>query len=106
ESKLGKNLLDFLTGKSKVEIFGNKTADPNQRIPIVSFRVAGKNSADIPPQLDPHKIAVRFGHFHAKRLMESLNINAADGVVRASIAHYNSEAEINRLIERLDPLLN
>ncbi len=37
--------------------------------------------------------------------MEALGLDPADGVVRASMVHYNSEAEVDRLIAVLDAVL-
>jgi selenocysteine lyase/cysteine desulfurase len=55
--------------------------------------------------LDRFKIGIRFGDFYAKRLVEALGLQAQGGVVRVSMAHYNTAEEIGRLIQHLDEVL-
>ena len=55
--------------------------------------------------LDRFNIGIRFGDFYAKRLVEALGLQAQGGVVRVSMAHYNTPAEIGRLIQHLDEVL-
>ncbi len=37
--------------------------------------------------------------------MEALGVDPEDGVVRASMVHYNSEEEVDRLIRALDEVI-
>jgi len=41
-------------------------------------------------------------HFYARRLIEALGLQKYGGVVRISIAHYNTSDEIRRLLVALD----
>ena len=50
-------------------------------------------------------IGVRHGHFHSPWLIDALGLTDSGGVVRVSMAHYNSVADVDRLIRVLDPLL-
>jgi selenocysteine lyase/cysteine desulfurase len=53
------------------------------------------------------KVAISFGHFYAKRLVESLGVkDTKDGLVRCSMAHYNTIDEVDRLIRSLDRVLS
>ena len=53
------------------------------------------------------KVAISSGHFYAKRLVESLGIeDTKDGLVRCSMAHYNTIDEVDRLIRSLDRVLS
>ena len=46
------------------------------------------------------------GHFYAKRVVQGLGISDPDdGVVRCSMAHYNTKEEVDLLIESLDKIL-
>ena len=105
EATLSDRLLTFLRSKPNVRIIGHTSADPAHRVPTISFVVDGQSSAQIPPQIDPHQIGIRYGHFYALRLIEDLGLLPQDGVVRVSMVHYNTLAECDRLITRLDPLL-
>jgi selenocysteine lyase/cysteine desulfurase len=51
-------------------------------------------------------IGIRFGDFYAKRLIEALGLQARGGVVRVSIAHYNTPAEMDHLIKHLDAAID
>ncbi len=55
--------------------------------------------------VDPWGIGIRYGHFHAQRLIEDLGLTPQTGVVRVSMVHYNTEDEVDRLIAALDSTL-
>ena len=56
--------------------------------------------------VEADRVAIRNGHFYAKRLVEAVGVaDADDGVVRCSMVHYNTPAEIERLIAALDKAL-
>jgi selenocysteine lyase/cysteine desulfurase len=105
EEKLCARLMDFLNGKSNVRIIGRKEWDRHVRVPTVSFVIDGVRSSTIPPELDRHKIAIRYGDFYARRLIDDLGLAPQDGVIRVSLVHYNSAEEVDRLIEVLDRLI-
>jgi cysteine desulfurase family protein (TIGR01976 family) len=105
EAGLTDRLLDFLRGRPGVRIVGRDTSDPAERVSIVSFVVGGVPSRSIVEAVDPHGIGIRFGHFYSARLIEALGLEEADGVVRVSMVHYNTAAEVDRLIGVLDTLL-
>lgn len=46
------------------------------------------------------QIGIRYGHFYAFTLVESLNpqIDVEDGVVRISLVHYNTVGEVEKLV--------
>lgn len=103
EEMLCKKLLSFLTSKTAISIIGTSGTDPSVRLPIISFIVKNKNSGDIVKQVDMNKIGIRYGDFYARRLIRDLDLNNLyGGVVRVSLAHYNSEDEIDKLIHSLD----
>jgi selenocysteine lyase/cysteine desulfurase len=55
--------------------------------------------------MDDFHVAIRFGDFHARRLIEFLGLEADGGVVRVSMAHYNTLEEVDRLVSALDSVL-
>ncbi|MBD2462799.1 cysteine desulfurase-like protein [Oscillatoria sp. FACHB-1407] len=105
ETVIGDRLLTYLTNKPNVRILGNLTSDRHQRVPTISFVVDGVNSSSIPKQIDPYQIAIRYGDFYAKRLIESLGLVDQGGVVRVSMVHYNTVEEVDRLIECFEQVL-
>jgi len=75
----------------------------DDRVPTISFVVDGVKSSEIPPYADAARIGIRWGDFYARRLIDDLGLSPGDGVVRVSMVHYNTEAEMTRLLETLDP---
>jgi cysteine desulfurase / selenocysteine lyase len=65
---------------------------------IVSFALEGVHAHDLSEILDRHGVAVRAGHHCAQILMQSLGVPAT---TRASFAVYNTQDEVDRLIEGL-----
>ena len=102
EDVLAEKLLAFLRSKKNVRIIGHDHVSKGNRMPTVSFVVAGKQSEAIVRHIDQFNIGIRFGDFYAKRLIAALALQAQGGVVRVSIAHYNTMEEIERLIRHLD----
>ena len=105
EDVLAERLLAYLRGKRSVRIIGMESAASGGRVPTVSFMVAGQMSESIVRHIDRFRIGIRFGDFYAKRLVESLGLHTQGGVVRVSIAHYNTLDEIDRLVQHLDEVI-
>lgn len=105
EARLARPLLDFLASHPRVRLIGRPEADPARRVATVAFVVHGRPSSAIPAQLEPARIAIRWGHFYARRAMQPLGLDPDQGVVRVGMAHYNTAAEVERLIEALDAAL-
>ncbi|TPW10654.1 MAG: hypothetical protein FD129_1856, partial [bacterium] len=104
ELPLQARLLEWLRGRKGVRIIGPATAGP-ERVPVISFRVEGRSSAAICREIDATEVALRQGHMYAYRLCTALGIDPEDGVVRVSLLHYNTPAEVERLIGILDGIL-
>jgi cysteine desulfurase family protein (TIGR01976 family) len=105
EEALVAPLLAFLAERPGVRVLGEARADRARRVPTVVFTVDGVDSAHIPTALDERQIAIRYGHFYAYRALEALGLLAQNGVVRVSMLHTNTQAEVARLIEALDEVL-
>ena len=105
EDALARQLLAYLRGLKNVRVIGHPEAQAGQRVPTISFMVANTHSESVVRYMDRFNIGIRFGDFYAKRLIESLGLQAQGGVVRVSMAHYNTEAEISRLIKHLDEVI-
>jgi cysteine desulfurase family protein (TIGR01976 family) len=98
-------LLEFLRSRPGVRIIGQPDASLPSRAPTISFVVDGRDSSEIPARLDEDRIAVRYGHFYAHRAVAALGLLARHGVVRVSMLHYNTPAEVARLVTALDRIL-
>jgi cysteine desulfurase family protein (TIGR01976 family) len=103
ERQIGERLLSYLRGRNDCRIIGRTSYEG--RVPTISFVVDGHDSGEIAKSIDPYKVAIRFGDFHARRLAENLDLMGGSGVVRVSMAHYNTLAEVDKLIGALDAVL-
>lgn len=77
-----------------VRVYG--PADENKSGGIVSFTVSGVHAHDMAELLSRENIAVRAGHHCALPLMKHFGIA---GTVRASFYIYNTEEDVERLVE-------
>jgi cysteine desulfurase family protein (TIGR01976 family) len=105
EAALAERLLGFLRSRNDIRVIGERSSDAAVRVPTISFKVAGKDSAAIVAAVDRDPIGIRFGDFHSRRLVERLGLMEGNGVVRASMVHYNTLEEVDRLVESLQRAL-
>jgi cysteine desulfurase family protein (TIGR01976 family) len=105
EETLSEKLLNYLNTKPKVRIIGPTESDRAVRAPTISFVVNRTDSDSITLEVDKQKIGIRYGDFYARRLIEDLGLGPQKGVVRVSMVHYNTPAEVDLLIEVLDGIL-
>lgn len=93
ETQLTAQLLNGLLGLPGVTVYGPESAAKHG--PVVAFNVNGVHPHDIATGLDLAGIEVRAGHHCAQPLMQTLGVAAT---VRASVAFYNTTAEIDRFL--------
>ena len=105
EQALARRFIDFLLTKPKVRLFGLATADKRRRVPTFSFVVEDRDSEEIPRRLVEKSVAIRSGNFYAPRCIEAFGVAERNGVIRASMVHYNTLDEVDRLIAGLDAVL-
>ncbi|MDD5188505.1 MAG: aminotransferase class V-fold PLP-dependent enzyme, partial [Methanoregula sp.] len=101
EERLTSRLIDGLTKITRVHLYVPPL--PASRIGVVSFTVDGFHPHEVAQHLDETAdIMVRSGHHCCIPLMERLGLPA--GTVRASLALYTTEQEIDLLVAALDEL--
>jgi len=81
-----------------LKIFGN----PQKKGAVISFELDGIHPHDLAQILDEHNVAVRAGHHCAQPIMNKLNVPAT---IRASFYIYNTEKDINQLVNGLNSAL-
>lgn len=101
EEQLAARLLAFLHEHPRCRVIGPAVADATVRAPTIAFVVDGKTASSVVTPLDEHHVALRWGHFYAKRAIEALGLAKAEGIVRVSMVHYNTLAEVDRLVGAL-----
>lgn len=105
ENAIAERLLAYLRSRSDCRILGFENGSDERRVPTISFVVDGQDSGQIAKKMDAYNIAIRFGDFHARRLLEFLNLANNGGCVRVSMAHYNTISEVDALIGALEEVL-
>jgi cysteine desulfurase family protein (TIGR01976 family) len=106
ESRLANQLLATLKELPGVRIIGQTHAAAGRRAATIAFVPAQKQPSVIVKRLAENLIAVRNGHFYARRCIESLGIkDPEEGVIRVSLVHYNTQEEVERLSAGLGALL-
>jgi cysteine desulfurase family protein (TIGR01976 family) len=105
EDLLCEQLLGWLRGRKGVRVVGHAAARDGRRVPTISFVVAGQAPQAIVRHVDRFDIGIRHGDFYARRLIEALGLQSRGGVVRVSMAHYNTPAEIGQLVRHLDEVI-
>lgn len=98
EAALCARMLEGLLRHDAITVIGPHDPDPNIRVPTIAFTVSGRDASAIPSRFDPHEIALRCGDFYAPGAIEALGLEGAGGVVRASLAHYNTFDEVDRFL--------
>ncbi|WP_071393658.1 cysteine desulfurase [Bacillus tuaregi] len=96
EHKLAAYTLEKMSAIEGISIYGPKEAE--KRAGVVTFNLSDVHPHDVATVLDAEGIAVRAGHHCAQPLMKWLDVSAT---ARASFYLYNSEEDIDRLVEGL-----
>lgn len=105
ENELAERLLGYLRRRDDCRVIGFDHGDDPRRVPTISFIIEGQDAGEMAKRIDAYNIAVRFGDFHARRLVEYLDIASKGGCVRVSMTHYNTLGEVDALIAALDDVL-
>ena len=95
ETRLRDYARDRLGGLNWLNLQGNAAG----KAAIFSFTMAGAHAHDMSTILDQKGIAVRAGTHCAMPLLAHLGVTAT---CRASFGLYNTEAEVDRLVEALE----
>lgn len=101
EDALVDRLLTYLNGRNDCRIIGEPVNRDSTRVPTIAFRLEGRRSGDVARAMDEFGIAIRFGDFHSRRLVEDLGEDREDGVIRVSMVHYNTLDQVDRLTAAL-----
>ena len=99
EKKILKPLLDFLKTKKEVRLLGSYEVE--DRVPTVAIVIKNSNIA-LAKELNELNISIGVGDFYAVRLLEALDVDTHEGVVRLSFVHYTSGSDVEKLISGLD----
>lgn len=104
ERHLAADLLKGLSSLKRVNLIG--ISDParlSERVPTFGIRHQRKKPAELAAFLDARGIFVWHGNFYALPLTEALGLEP-EGLLRIGLLHYNTTAEIDRLLAALGEL--
>jgi cysteine desulfurase family protein (TIGR01976 family) len=96
ERELGERFLSGLPDGCRLR--GPATMDG--RVPTFAFTVDGLPPGEVASRLGERGIAVWHGNYYALEVMKRLGL-ADGGAVRVGIVHYNTAAEVDRLLDEL-----
>jgi cysteine desulfurase family protein (TIGR01976 family) len=106
ELELNHSLLEGFSSIPGLQIRGITSPHRLQeRVPTFSFTLDGWTPRGIAEALAEENINVWDGNFYALTVTERLGLEEQGGLLRVGLAHYNTQGEIDRLIDVLEKLV-
>jgi cysteine desulfurase family protein (TIGR01976 family) len=106
ERPLTQQLIDELRSIPGVQVQGITKADRlHERVPTVSITHPRHRPSSLAQALAAQGINVWSGHNYAYELAKYLGLDEQEGVLRIGLAHYNTAAEVDRIVHSLQRLL-
>ena len=96
-------ILDRLSREERIRLYGVPRRTNEEKIPLFSFTVEGVHHEDLALILDKMGIATRSGQMCAEPLMDRYGVT---GMLRISLAPYNTMDEAVYFVECLDKAIN
>ncbi len=107
EHKLTHRLIDGLKNFKGLKICGITSANAmHRRVPTVSFTLESHSPADLARSFARDNIFVWSGHNYAIEPMIRMGLLNKGGVLRVGLAHYNTEAEVDALLNSLTRIVS
>ena len=100
EHRLLGRLLEAFEADDRITLYGSA----KHRTATIYFNVEGLTPAAVSAALAARDINVWAGHNYAWEVTEALGIRASGSAVRASLAHYSDDADVDRLLEAVGSL--
>jgi cysteine desulfurase family protein (TIGR01976 family) len=79
--------------------------DGVRKTPTMAFRVEGHAPEELCSRMLEHGFFIAAGDFYASTLAEKLGIGDSGGFIRAGLAPYNTEDEVERFVEALEAIV-
>lgn len=103
ENHLAGRLRQGLAKIEKVRLW--QASEDVPKTPTIAFQVEGIEPLEVCKLLaEQHSIFTASGHFYASTLGDRLDVNGSGGWIRAGLAPYNTEEEVDRLVEAVASL--
>ncbi len=106
ELDLARRLIGGLDAIPGVRIWGitDESRFAAERVPTVSITLSGMSARDAAAALGRRGIFAWDGDFYATGLVERLGLAEAGGLLRLGLVHYNTAAEVDRVLEAIEGL--
>lgn len=102
ELVLARALLEALKTVPGITVYGlTDESDIQRRVPTVAFRMDGIPPRRVARLLSDIGIHAWDGNFYALAVTERLGVEKRGGLVRVGLVHYNTLAEVGRLVDGL-----
>jgi cysteine desulfurase family protein (TIGR01976 family) len=105
ERPMALRILDGLGALPGVRVFG--ITDPariGERCPTIACRIGDRSPLEVARRLGERGIFVWDGNYYAVAVTERLGLEATGGMVRIGVVHYNTPAEVERLLTAVEEL--
>ena len=105
EADLSRRFLDGLSSIPRVRLFGiAETGRVSERTPTFAIRVGDQHPAETAKALAERGVYVWDGNYYALEIMERLGLEDSGGAVRVGFCHYNTPAEVDRILDELESI--
>ena len=107
EYEISRALIEMLTQIPGVRLYGlSDVRRIEERVPTFAINVAGLSPRQVAEKLAQENIYVWDGNYYALAVTERLGVEESGGMVRIGPVHYNTQAEIARLGEALQKIVD
>ncbi len=103
EAALAENFRIALRDIPGVKLYA--APDGVRKTPTLAFTVQGKAPEEVCLQMLEHGFFMAAGDFYASTLAEKLGIGDSGGFIRAGLAPYNTEEEVEKFVEALEGIV-
>jgi selenocysteine lyase/cysteine desulfurase len=93
-------LVDSLAGIAGVRL----CPAPEDRAPTVAFRIGDQHPGETAAALGDEGICVFAGDYYAYEYFQTMGLRESGGAVRASVYHYTSGEDVDRLLDAVKRL--
>jgi len=102
ERNLSERMLRGLVHVPGLRLYGiNDPVRLDSRCPTFAVRIAGHTPLELATRLGERGVFTWDGNYYALNLTERLNVEKDGGFLRIGFVHYNTEEEVERVLEEL-----
>jgi cysteine desulfurase family protein (TIGR01976 family) len=103
EAELARHLLQALTDRPHWRVWGVRQPERSaERVPTVAVTHRGHAADALARHLADRQIQTWSGNLYALELTRRLGLEGRGGLLRLGLVHYNTAAEVDRLVRALD----